>query len=223
MMCCPMFYDALMRSVAGLNASAAVEAGINSLVWGAFSDPPVKFVGAPTCEINSYAPLQTTARGNSSCTGLALLVCMGMRSVGIPARVAGVPHWDQCGCGNQDCTCATCPNGDVCSAADDQCGNHDWIEVYVDGAWHFVDPEGSKTLDDGWFAARTKIQSIGRDGFYNHSILATSWAPTDTLNATLYPQANPIPYFLMVWDWPDKSVPGWDVTERYLGSRTELV
>merc|ERR1712136_88967 len=53
----PMFYDALMRSVAGLNASAAVEAGINSLVWGAFSDPPVKFVGAPTCEINSCAPL----------------------------------------------------------------------------------------------------------------------------------------------------------------------
>lgn len=104
------------------NMSTAVEL-INSVCWS-LSDPPIKFLGSPNCAINSYAPLQTLQRGNSSCTGLAIYVVAALRSVGIPARVAGTPHWNVCG--GKDKTCAKCPEGDICTpghgSSDDACG-----------------------------------------------------------------------------------------------------
>lgn len=216
----PSFFKELMPLVAEMpNMSEAAEAGINKLAWGALATPAVHFVAAPTCEINSYAPLQTVARGNSSCTGLALVAVAALRAVGLPARVAGVPHWDRCGCGDRSCTCETCPLGDRCFTAGDvdaSCGNHDWAEVWADGQWHFIDPAGSTRLDDGWFAGQAAQQSVGANGFYNHSVLATSWAQPAGLDPALYPLSNPAPSFPMVWDWSDDSVPGWDVTPRYL-------
>lgn len=53
-----------------------------------------------------------------------------MRSVGIPARQCYSPRWAHC---------------------DD---NHAWVEVWVDGAWHYMGAcEPEPVLDKGWFTA----------------------------------------------------------------------
>lgn len=52
------------------------------------------------------------------------------RAVGIPARQIYTPRWAHC---------------------DD---NHAWVEVWVDGSWHFLGAcEPEETLDRGWFTA----------------------------------------------------------------------
>eukprot|EP00051_Salpingoeca_urceolata_P027588 m.482238 g.482238 ORF g.482238 m.482238 type:complete len:368 (-) comp22478_c0_seq1:19-1122(-) len=200
----------LVASARNLSEAAmAVNTGAWCAVEGG-AKPCVHFLASPACEINSYAPLQTVRRHNSSCTGLATLLVAAMRSVGVPARVVGTPHWNK---GPK-----ACPDGD----ADDACGNHDWIEVWVGGdagGWAFVDPDGCKTLNCGWFASNTKLQVPHKGSFYNHSIVASSWASTASLEASdkaYYPLDLPITHFPMVWDWQTTWVPGWDVTERYL-------
>merc|ERR1711934_468616 len=121
-------------------------------------------------------------------------------------------------------TCKTCPHGDLCTpgdhSSDDQCGNHDWIEVWVDGGWHFVDPAGAKQLDSGWFAGATKMQTVHVGSFLNHSVVASSWAPSSVLArgaaGQYYQHSEPVSHFPMVWDWHNEEVQGWDVTPRYL-------
>ena len=200
------------------NASAAAETGINTLAW-AIVTPPIKFFAAPNCQINAYAPLSSLKARQTSCTGLAIYVVAALRSVGIPARVAGTPHWNKCG--GRGKTCSTCPAGDLCTvgnhSSDDACGNHDWAEVWADGGWHFIDPDGDKRLDNGWFVGNTKLQTVHDGTYYNHSVVASSWAnPTSDLPSEYYPDSFPITHFPMVWDWHNENIGGWDVTPRYL-------
>ena len=66
--------------------------------------------------------------GLASCTGLAILLADACRSVGVPARLAGVPNW-----------------------IDDR-GNHTWVEIW-DQRWHFAgaaEPDANG-LDHAWF------------------------------------------------------------------------
>lgn len=215
----PLFFQHLGAAAAAEpNMSAAAEL-VNTASWG-LSTPPIKFVGSPNCAINSYSPLQTLVRRNSSCTGLAVYVVAALRAVGIPARVAGTPHWNKCG--GRGKTCKACPHGDLCTpgdhSSDDSCGNHDWAEAWADGAWHFIDPDGSKSLDSGWFVGNAALQTEHVGDFYNHSVVASSFAPTVTLPTDLYPDSSPLTHFPMVWAWDDTEVMGWDVTQRYAKS-----
>jgi len=215
----PMFHKDLMPLVKEMpNASTAAEAGVNTLSWKLVT-PQIKFFAAPNCEINEYAPITTLKAHQSSCTGLGIYVVAALRSVGIPARVVGTPHWNRCG--GMGATCSLCPSGDLCTvgnhSSDDQCGNHDWAEVWVDGAWHFIDPDGDHRLDHGWFIQSTKLQTVHTGSFYNHSVVASSWAiPTSDLPAEYYPNTLPITHFPMVWDWHNHNIGGWDVTPRYV-------
>ena len=82
------------------------------------------------------SPGESIKIGMASCTGLSILLIDACRSVGIPARVVGIPKW---------------PN---------KPGNHTWVEIW-DGDWHFTgacepDKDG---LNRGWFvgdAARAR-------------------------------------------------------------------
>jgi hypothetical protein len=65
----------------------------------------------------NYSPL---VHSNSSCTGLSVFLVAAYRSVGIPARVAGVPHWLK--------GPSICPDGDESP----DCGNHNWGERNYD-------------------------------------------------------------------------------------------
>ena len=77
------------------------------------------------------APNQSVAEslesGKASCTGLSILLAAAYRSVGIPARIAGVAEWG------------------------DRPGNHTWVEVLDHDRWHFIEYYTDKAgLDRGW-------------------------------------------------------------------------
>jgi hypothetical protein len=98
------------------------------------------------------SPLESMESGLATCTGLSILLVEACRSVGVPARVAGIPLW---------------PN---------HSGNHTWVEIW-DQDWHFAgaaepDPNG---LDRGWF--RHNASQAERDT-PEHAIYASSYRRT---------------------------------------------
>jgi dienelactone hydrolase len=100
----------------------------------------------------NQSPLEAIAEGKATCTGLSILLVAGCRSVGVPARIAGVAEWS------------------------DKRGNHTWVEIW-DGDWHFLgaDEYDPKGLDRAWFikdAARAKINDRLQ------AVWATSWRKT---------------------------------------------
>ncbi len=82
-------------------------------------------------------PLSTIKGGFASCTGLSVLLVDACRSVGIPARIAGVAQW----------------------GADRKSGNHTWVEIRDDdGKWYAIGASESKALNGVWFAkAASKV------------------------------------------------------------------
>lgn len=73
-------------------------------------------------------PLTAYYCGLGRCGEESVFAVSAYRSVGIPARQIYVPRWSHC---------------------DD---NHAWVEVYVDGQWHFLGAcEPEPVLDRGWF------------------------------------------------------------------------
>ena len=76
------------------------------------------------------APLSTIRTAYGRCGEESTLAVTAMRAVGIPARQVYTPRWAHC---------------------DD---NHAWVEVWVDGKWHFLGAcEPEPDLDIAWFAA----------------------------------------------------------------------
>jgi hypothetical protein len=118
-----------------------------------------------------------------------------------------VPHWNK--------GAATCPHGD----ADPECGNHNWVEVWAGGRWHFVDLRGAEPrLDKGWFfPADTALQQPGQ---LNHSIFAASFAPPQVVaysapEAYAAPGQRPAGWFPLAFDLDDHSVAAFDVARWY--------
>lgn len=82
-------------------------------------------------------------------------------------------------------------------------GNHNWNEVWLPEhkRWLFTEYHPDKKgLDHGWLIADA---ARGVPGSVAHGIYATSWKKTTT-------------HFPMVWNMRDTSVPGVDVTRRYI-------
>jgi hypothetical protein len=100
------------------------------------------------------SPGQSIKTGMASCTGLSILLIDACRSVGVPARIVGIPKW---------------PN---------KPGNHMWVEVW-DGAWHFTGAcEHDKNgLDRAWFTGDAAFAK--KDSVMN-AIYASSFKRTKT-------------------------------------------
>ena len=76
------------------------------------------------------APMATVRRGVGRCGEESVLAVAALRAAGIPARQVYTPRW---------------------AHTDD---NHAWVEVWVDGKWHFMGAcEPAATLDNAWFNA----------------------------------------------------------------------
>jgi transglutaminase-like putative cysteine protease len=76
------------------------------------------------------SPMQTIQRGVGRCGEESVLAVAALRAAGIPARQVYTPRW---------------------AHTDD---NHAWVEVWVDGKWHFMGAcEPEPKLDMAWFTA----------------------------------------------------------------------
>lgn len=81
-----------------------------------------------TTDNRSMNPVTCYYCGLGRCGEESTFGVTALRSVGIPARQIYVPWWSHC---------------------DD---NHAWVEVYVEGSWHFLGAcEPEPILDRGWF------------------------------------------------------------------------
>ncbi len=106
-----------------------------------------EFVEYQPSDVRTSAPLATLRTSHGRCGEESTLTVTALRAVGIPARQCYTPRWAHC---------------------DD---NHAWVEVWVDGKWHFLgacepDPE----LNMGWFAvpsSRTMMVHTNVFGKYN--------------------------------------------------------
>lgn len=78
----------------------------------------------------TLSPLAVMRAGLARCGEESTLAVSAMRAAGIPARQCYVPRWAHC---------------------DD---NHAWIEVWIDGEWHYMGAcEPEMVPDSGWFTA----------------------------------------------------------------------
>lgn len=76
----------------------------------------------------TISPMTFYECGNGRCGEESVFTVTALRSAGIPARQVYSPRWAHC---------------------DD---NHAWVEVYVNGGWHFLGAcEPEEVLDKGWF------------------------------------------------------------------------
>ena len=83
---------------------------------------------------------ESIKQGMATCTGLSIMLVEACRSVGVPARLAGIAAWPGRG------------------------GNHTWVEVWDDG-WHCVgaaEPD-EKGLDHAWFIGEAARAIKGSD------------------------------------------------------------
>ena len=79
-------------------------------------------------DARTSAPMATVRRGVGRCGEESVLTVAALRAAGIPARQVYTPRW---------------------AHTDD---NHAWVEVWVDGRWHFLGAcEPAPTLDNAWF------------------------------------------------------------------------
>ncbi len=101
--------------------------------------------------------------GYASCTGLSILLANACRSVGVPARVVGIPRW---------------PEGE---------GNHTWVEIWDRGIWFPMGAAEPAGLGEAWFlqAASKAVASRPEHRIYASSLLRGSekfLLPWDPMN-----------------------------------------
>src|SRR6478735_7223849 len=107
----------------------------------------------------NISPLQSIKEKMATCTGLSFLLVDAFRSVGIPARMGGTPMRTNLK------------------------GNHNWVEVWIDGEWYFTEyyPDA---LNKSWFLADAGKADESNPKFW---IYAASYKPKDT-------------YFPLIWN-----------------------
>lgn len=135
----PTFYESLSPLVQGKSSLREMAEAVIPRVFNGSLGKNVVFKPNSTPQI--MAPeSETLAKGYASCTGLSILLADALRSVGVPARVVGTPVWN-------------IKTG----------GNHNWVEVWWSGNWHFVDagPMQKVDWDSTWFLDTAKKAQPG--------------------------------------------------------------
>ncbi len=102
---------------------------------------------------NNQSPKESIEQHRATCTGLAIILVDACRTVGVPARIAGVPEWAM------------------------KNGNHTWTEIW-DGDWFFTgaDEYDKNGMNRGWFNGDA-AQTV-RSANPLNQIYASSWRRT---------------------------------------------
>lgn len=96
-------------------------------------------------DARTLGPLGMMKAAKGRCGEESTLTVSALRAVGIPARQCYSPRWAHC---------------------DD---NHAWVELWVDGAWHYMGAcEPEPVLDKGWFTAAASKAMLVHSKAYSH-------------------------------------------------------
>jgi hypothetical protein len=95
----------------------------------------------------NQSALESVKQGKASCTGLSILLIDALRSVGIPARMAGILTWSHIP------------------------GNHSWVEAWCDGEWKMIE-FAELAFDTPWVMDNIKKLDPSRS---ECRIWATTW------------------------------------------------
>ncbi len=100
----------------------------------------------------NQSPQESIDQGLASCTGLSIILTDACRSVGVPARMAGIPSWKN------------------------KRGNHTWVEIW-DNDWHFTGAAepSDQGLNHTWFQSDAALADPTSK---EHSIYAVSFQKT---------------------------------------------
>ncbi len=134
--------------IEGCTTTGQAALRLNEALFGS-----VKVKYSTARERADQSPAESMASGQASCTGLSILLVDACRSVGVPARVVGIPDWV------------------------DGRGNHTWVEVWDAGGWHFVgaaEPD-KRGLDHAWFE---RDAALAQRDAPRHAIYAVSYRRT---------------------------------------------
>lgn len=103
----------------------------------------------------NQSPRESIEQGMASCTGLSVILVDACRSVGVPARLVGIPSWKN------------------------KRGNHTWVEVW-DQNWHFTGAAepNAEGLNHAWFE---NDAALADPDSREHSIYAVSFRRTETV------------------------------------------
>ncbi|KAG7343803.1 transglutaminase [Nitzschia inconspicua] len=196
----PLLVEALKFNESDLYLSgqaniSSVTTWVNQHLWTKLArqpDKPIFFKSSQTPLI--FDPMSTIAFGYASCTGTSILFCNALRSLGIPARVAGTPAW----------------YGDVIQ------GNHNWVEVYVG---RDVTNGGDKSTDDGWkflepSPALPHVDTLDANPC-DRWFCDPSRYPSTKVYAAKMSKRDGIVHFPLAWEWNCKDVPAIDRTDYY--------
>jgi len=176
----PAFYEKLAPLVQGKMSLRDMAEAVIPVVFNGGLGKKVVFKPNNTPQV--MAPeSQTLAKGYASCTGLSILLADALRSVGVPARVVGIAVWN------------IKPGG-----------NHNWVEVWWGGNWHFVDagPVQKVDWDSTWFTDVAKKAQPGTiHGIYT----------------AVVDQAEADSRYTLTWREPPVEQPALDRTAFYTG------
>ena len=139
----------------------------------------------------TLGPMALIRSGLGRCGEESVLAVSALRAAGIPARQVYTPRW---------------------AHTDD---NHAWVEVYVDGKWHFMGAcESEPVLDLGWFNS-----SVSRAMLLHTKVFGNYEGPEDVISRTkAYTEINCIKSYIptrrttiTVLDTDGRAVEGADV------------
>ncbi|MDB5356568.1 MAG: Transglutaminase-like superfamily protein [Phycisphaerales bacterium] len=108
------------------------------------------------------SPYESMEIHYASCSGLSIILADACRAVGVPARVAGTPLWQ------------------------DNSGNHTWVEVW-DGQWKFVGAAEPGEFNQTWFG---EVASKANPAQAEHRIYAASYEKTSQPFVMVWDERN---------------------------------
>jgi Transglutaminase-like superfamily len=190
-------------SLSGRANISSVTTWVNTHLWTKLArnkDRPIFFKSSQTPLI--FDPMSTIAFGYASCTGTSILFCNALRSVGIPARVAGTPAW----------------YGNATQ------GNHNWVEVYVGKSNNNNNSDDNNNNDDGWkflepSPALPNVDTLDSDPCERWFCDPSRYPSSKVYAAKMTRAADDNPskasHFPLAWEWDCKDVPAVDRTDYY--------
>lgn len=127
----------------------------------AFKDLKVSYSPDKRPKANQ-SPYESIKAHYASCTGLSILLIDVLRSVGIPARLVGIPMW---------------PDGS---------GNHTWVEIW-DHGWKHIGASEDTPFNQAWFTPKA---SELKSTHVLHRIYAVSFQKTNQIFPMRWAQRN---------------------------------